>query len=244
MTSFANAKQLLFDPEFVPDKVIYRKSVTYTVAEATTLGDYHEFTFAHGLPFIPLLIGTYSDDGFATSYDYGIGPYGRLTAFGFDSYTMLAHVWADSTNVTIRAISFNATRDITFHIVGLSPGISPDGFGGIGYADIDIPPIQDDLLFTTDSNTLKHYSWISTSMTTNGLGTFVTRGYTTQVDTPLTMLCFIKEDGKVSYMNTMNSITISGVNLSVLSRPNSLTVGVESSSVKTVDVIIKTYIDD
>lgn len=241
MTSFANSQQLLFNPEYYPDKVIYRNSVTYTVPAATTLGDYHEFTLAHGLSFIPLIIGAYSDDNFSTSYDFGIGPYGTLTTFGFDSYTMTAHAWADSTNITIRAISFNTSRSITFHIVGLAPGVFSTGT--LGTANIDIPPVQDNFLLTTDDNILKHYSFGTTTMTTNGAGTFVYQSYTTDNSTPLTMYGFIKEDGKVSYMNTMNSITSSGVNFAMLSRANSLTLAVESSLVKTVTIFIKTYLD-
>lgn len=236
--NYTEAQNLLLAAETIPDKVVYRKSVTYSVPVATTIGDYHEYTFAHGLPFIPLIIGSYSDDNFATSYDLGVGPYGTLTAFGYDGFTLIAHAYADATNITIRIISHNTTRNVTVRLVGLLSGVS-----STTPVSVDIEPVADNLLFTCDDNSLKHRTWFNYNMTTNGLGTFVTQSFTTGLTTPLTLMCFINEGGVISYLNTRNAIVASGVNFGMLTRNNLITLGVEDSSVKTVTLIIKGYLD-
>lgn len=236
--SFEDFQSILLNSQLVPDKVVYRLSSTKSVPLAAGITAYTEYTFPHGLPFIPLMIGSYSDDNFATSYDFGMGPYEYLPTYGFWSHSLQAHCWADSTNVYVRVISHNTARTVTFHLVGLAPSGT-----ATGDIDIDIPPIQDNFLLSSDFNYLKHAYNTSVSMTTNGLGTYVTNSYSTDVDTPMTLMCFLKEDGKISYGNTMNTITVSGVTLATSTKANNLTISVADTIVKSVEVLIKAYLD-
>jgi hypothetical protein len=229
-------KSFNLNTETLPDKVIWRTEQTYSVPLAPGITAYTEYTIPHGLPFVPLILGTYSDDDFATSYDFGVGPYGNLPTYGFDGFTMIAHAYSDATNVTIRVISHNTARTITFRLVGLVPQLSPA-------TTIPTPTVQDDFILNSDLITLKHITVFSVNMTTNGLGTFVTHAYATQLSTPATSLCFITEGGKTSFMNTMNAITRSGVNFATLSKPNTFTLAVEDTIVTTVAITVKIYAD-
>lgn len=229
---------LKLDTERIPDKVVWRSAPTYSVPLAPGISAYTEYTIAHGLPFVPLIIGSYSDDSFVTSYDFGVGPYGTLTTYAFDGSVLLAHAYSDATNVTIRVISHNTARTITFHLVGLYPGVytQPDAY------TLSTPPVQDDFLLSTDLNSLKHIQLYNQAMTTTGVGTWVYSYNTTGLSTTTTPMCFVTQAGKTSFMNTMNTITGSGVNFGFLTTPGNLTLAVEGP-VATVNILVKAYAD-
>lgn len=231
-------QDIILEATRLPDKVVLRRSVTYTVPQATTIGDYTDFSFAHGLPFIPLTFGTYSDDGFATSYEYGVGPWGVLTAFAQQGYVMRAHIWADATNVYIRAQSHNQARDITFHIVGLY-----NAFGdGTAYT-IDSPETQDSLLLTTDSNFLKHGAVVSLTRTTDGSGSFETYTFATDIPYAPNVLMWVEENGERWLTNTKDSIQNTGFNCNVQAGPNRLYIQYKATTVRTFKFLIKVYYD-
>ena len=236
--TFNERQDLLFDSQLSGDKVIYRLETTQNVPLAPGISSHTTYTFAHGLPSAPLCIGSYSTDDFVTSFDFGIGPYEYLPTYTNYGYSMLAHCWSDATNVYIRAISHNTARTIKFRVIGLLNGIESDT-----PIEIDIPPIQDKFLFSSDFNYLKQYTWMNVPMTADGTGSYVTQGFSTEVDTPLTLMCFMVEDGKYSYMNTMNTITVSGVTLGILTKPNYVSVNVADTITKDVNVLLKTYLD-
>lgn len=230
---------LLVNTNYGIDRVIWRASPTYSVPLAGGISSYTEYTIPHGLPCIPLVLGTYSDDNFVTSYDLGTGPYGSLPTYGFSSFTMLAHAWADATNVTIRVISHNTARTITFHLVGLWG----ENFPTDTTNDLDVPTLQDNYLLTTDNAYFN--SWVSTTatITTNGLGTYVNQAFVSGLDEPMTMMTWLYEDGKVSYGNTMNTITTSGVTVVALTRPDYFQISVSDTIIKSVQVHFMGYID-
>lgn len=227
-----------FGAQFTPDKIIYRTEVTYDVPEATTISDYHEFSFPHNLPTQPLLLGSYSDDSFTTSHDYGHGPYGTLDRFMYLGYTMMAHVWSTTTHVHIRAISHNQARNITFRIIGLAGGT-----GGDGSVIVPAPPVQDSLLFTTDENTMKHAITGVVGCPTDGSGNFVNYDFDTYTGLRVFPMCFMFYEGKCSFSNTMSSIELSDINLDVVSWPGKLRLGVQSNIVATPSILIKGYFD-
>lgn len=240
MASFAELEKLKLDSSRLPDQIVWRKEVEYSVPIASSIGDYDEYSYEHGLPFIPMIIGTFSDDDFATSYEFGTGPYEYLPTYAQAGFSMRAHAWSTTTHVYVRVQAHNSARTVKVRLIGLSPT-------GVGISEgdsVETPPIQDGLLFDTDQNYLKHYTLTAINMTSDGTGNYVYQDYLTEVDHPLTSLCFIYEDGKLSYGNTMNSISGgAGVSFVTISRANFLRLGVSSFSTKTVMIIIKTYLD-
>lgn len=200
-----------------PIKVVWRGNKTESVALATTIGDTHTFTYPHGLPFIPYTLGAFSDDDFATSYDFGHGRWANLPTYGFESYEMLARCWADATNVYVEVISHNSARTITFHIMGLAPlrlATIPDG------TIVPEPPVQDSLVFTSDFNSLKSYHEFGHTVTT--IADSNTYRVTTNhvVNYPLTVLLFVEQAGKIWFGNTHNTFGPAGFTVQIQSIAN------------------------
>lgn len=120
------AKNLLFSTDYPIDKVVYKHEFTGSVAKAANQGDSHTFTIAHGLPFTPHCIGTYSDDGFTTSYDFGSGDIWYDPTFHQYGPRILATVTSDATSIYVEVLNFDTTRTFDFHVVGLVPQDIPD----------------------------------------------------------------------------------------------------------------------
>lgn len=145
------AKDMLFSSDYPIDKVVYRTTQTVNVPSATFLNDNYLFTIPHGLGFRPLLSGVFSDDNFSTYYEFGNPPYAYSTTFALWLERINIVAESDETNIYIRAINFDTTRDIKVKIVGLSPTDS---------ATISAPISAgvDPFTFSTDYNYMKIYS--------------------------------------------------------------------------------------
>lgn len=94
----ANATQFLLSTDYQQDKVVYLKTDSFTAPGPMT-GSYR--TIAHGLPFTPLVGGSWSTSAdFSVTYDFGTGTIPSadpLTA----PFNLSLDVLADSTNIYI-----------------------------------------------------------------------------------------------------------------------------------------------
>lgn len=157
----ANAGNFLFSTDYPLDKIIYMDTGSFTVGAMSAADD----TVAHGLPFTPLLDGTWSTDPtFALSYDMGSGP--ASTASGF-LFNIAPEVSANATNAIVSAQN-NTGSPVTvyYRIFGFEPS----------NANLDAPfttNAADHYALNTDYNYTKLYqAGIATSSTviSHGLG--------------------------------------------------------------------------
>lgn len=111
-----DARNFLLTSDYPIDKVVYIESGSFTAtASSQTIHN-----TAHGLPFTPLLDGTWSTgSGFTLSYDMGTGPISTTPGLLFN---VESDVSASSTNATItvgNATGSNVT--VFYRIYGFEP---------------------------------------------------------------------------------------------------------------------------
>lgn len=111
----ANASGFLATSDYPQDKVIYMASGSFSASAGSTTQN-----IAHGLPFKPLLDGTWSTDStFALSYDMGSGPVSTVAGALFN---IEADVSSDSTNAIITVGKATAgSTTIYYRIFGFEP---------------------------------------------------------------------------------------------------------------------------
>lgn len=159
----ANAKNLLFTTDYPIDKVVYKYQFTASVTHASTRGDKRTFTIPHGLPFTPYCIGSYSDDNWTTSFDFGNFDLWYNSTFREYGPRIAAVVQSDATNIYVLALNYDSTRTVDFHIVGLAPE---------GETVTAPPPVRSgDFNLNTDYNYMKIID--SGVLTTSGDQTWV-----------------------------------------------------------------------
>lgn len=102
------ARDFLFSSDFPLDKVVWIHERSETVNSMNQF-----ITFAHGLPFTPLIRVVWStNSSFSTTYGVGDGPVGGAGGFiPFDP--ILGAAWADSSDVTLVA---SAVSSYTMYI--------------------------------------------------------------------------------------------------------------------------------
>lgn len=156
----ANAGNFLLSSDYPLDKIIYMTSGSFNVSAGLTTQN-----IAHGLPFKPLLDGTWSTDStFALSYDMGGGPVSTVAGALFN---IQADVSSDSTNAIISVGKATAgTTTIYYRVFGFEP--STDNLAASFTSSS-----ADTFILNTDFNYTKLYSagaaTISTVIT-HGLG--------------------------------------------------------------------------
>lgn len=117
---------LLIDSDNPVDKVIYLKSVSFDAPDHTASPSF-VYTIAHGLPFVPLVSGSWSTTSdFSVNYDYftgTLGTHSSLVAGYF--YTTEIRIYADRTNIYIVPINvLGSTLTIYARVFGFEPSDS------------------------------------------------------------------------------------------------------------------------
>lgn len=112
----------LYNSDFVQDKAILLESASFTIPTPTAG---YTFTIAHGLPFTPLVGGSWStSSNFLVTYDFGSGviPSSNIGASIFDYSLEIA---ADSTNIYIIPTNVSgATQTVHVRVFGIEPSDS------------------------------------------------------------------------------------------------------------------------
>lgn len=193
-------QNLLLNSDDPIDQVIYKLEDTRNVAKATSLGDSKLYTYAHGLPFTPLCFGTYTDDNWDTSNEYGSAP-SFFNSF-FNQYTeeFMAIVESDATNVYIRAINWLSTRDFSFRVIGLPPTNAADGMPTVSSLD----PFR----LNTDNNYMKIFAAGVENVTFGGMSSITiphNLGYVP------TALVFSEVGGTVRQTSAESAVGVTGV---------------------------------
>lgn len=142
------AKNFLLTTDFPLDKVIYLQSGSDTIPFPTAG---YVVTIAHGLPFIPLVSGSWSlTSDFSLLYEYGSGtfPSSNIGASNFDQSMTIS---ADSVNVYITPINVSGSSfTLYYRIFAFEPSDSNE----------DLEPTAsagDDFVLNTDYNYTKLY---------------------------------------------------------------------------------------
>lgn len=195
-------RKFLFLSDYPTEQIIHLRKYSITIPAY----DYRDVSFAHGLPFTPLLIACYSTTSdFLTTY--GIGGGERIGA----SLEYATAISSDSSNIYLN-LTNNTASSITlyFNIVGFPSVDSPD---------VDISPTADEsniFIFNTDYNycklALENRITIGTGSTSQSVNHGL--GFIPQV------LCWRESNGKVSpisvaSLNQDNSQLVGGVSIAV-----------------------------
>lgn len=201
----AQARQTIVTSDYPIDKVVYKDAFAGAVPQAFSMSDAVLFTFPHGLPFKPLCIGTYSEDNFKTSYEFGNSPYYFNATFGQYGQRIGAVVESDATNVYVHAISFDAARTLYFRVVGLLPSNYSVG------ASVNSTERANGLLFNSDDNYLKIY--LQGVIDINDSGAFGLTNYpvTHNLGYIPNALFFTEWGGVVRNLGSENFIGVSGI---------------------------------
>jgi hypothetical protein len=106
------ARNMLLSTDYPTDKIIYKMTGSVTVATGASNDNY----FPHGLPFTPLLTGTWSYDAdFTTSYMAGQQPFA-------DPNSSQVTVQSNATNARVLvANNTGSTKTIYWRIYGIMP---------------------------------------------------------------------------------------------------------------------------
>ena len=112
----------LYSTDYTLDKAVYLNSVSFTIPTPTAG---YFYTIAHGLPFTPLVGGSWSTSSdFLVTYDFGSGviPSSNIGASLFDYSLEIA---ADSTNIYIIPTNVSgATKTVYVRVFGIEPSDS------------------------------------------------------------------------------------------------------------------------
>lgn len=157
----SNASNFLYTTDYPLDKIIYMKTGSFIVGAMDTV----DHSIAHGLPFTPLLDGTWSTDpSFSLSYDMDTGVPTTAPEFIFD---VVASTFASSTDSIVSAQNGTGSSvTVYYRIFGLEPSNS----------NLDVSftsSVADNLVFNTDLNYTKLYKAdivTTTSVIDHGLG--------------------------------------------------------------------------
>lgn len=109
----SKARSFLSTSDFPNDKIIYKAEGSFTIPATGFI----DKVIAHGLPFAPLPLGTWSTTSdFSISYDFGSGP------LGGNPFAINNSVSANSTDVTISTTN-NTGSPVVFYyrIYGFEP---------------------------------------------------------------------------------------------------------------------------
>jgi hypothetical protein len=131
------------------DKVGFKYAGSRSVNQAATQSDSVLVTIPHGLSFVPLCIGIYSDSvAFNPSYEYDQPPYDFVSAMGAYGPDLESSVRSDATNVYIYLRNWRTTRTMYYRTVGIIPPNATQ-------ADALPSAQRDDTLLNSDDNYLK-----------------------------------------------------------------------------------------
>lgn len=142
----ADARKFLYDSDYPMPYLVYFQPCSYTVGGTEY---YKTVSFAHELPFTPLLLGqwsTVSGGGFSVSYDLAI----EVPRFSGGQPLVAKVAGADSTNIYLDMTN-NTGSDLTFYY--RLAAFAPPEFNGAVEAVNDATPYQ----FNSDFNYLKIY---------------------------------------------------------------------------------------
>jgi hypothetical protein len=237
MASPSEARDLILSSDYTIDKVIYKHQFSQSIPHAVSLSDSVFITIPHNLPFAPLMIGVFSDDNFATSYEFGSGPYFYNTGAMLWSDRIAAVVESDSTNVYVTAINFDTTRTFYFRLIGLPPtDLSGD-------PTVDSTDRASGLLFNTDDNYLKILDQNTITHVDDGSVGYTQLTVGHSLGYIPTGLVWSEFGGKIRQISAENYVGVAGVdNLAYFDQTN-LYILTDPFSPMTIKFHYKIYLD-
>ena len=136
-----DSRNFLLNTDYPLDKIIYMTSGSFTVPSGGGLGASQ--SVAHGLDFVPLMCGNWSNDSdFSSTKEMAIYEYGDLDG-------MQAYCYADGTNVTVSSINYGSSdKTIYYRVYGFMPSNVNDTAPSTSSA-------SDDFVLNTDYNYTK-----------------------------------------------------------------------------------------
>ncbi len=205
MPPISESKKLTLTTDYPYDKVVFKRSGTISVPKASSIADAVTVTIPHGLPFTPLCVGSYSNDSWATSFDFGSGSIQFVAAFNQFMNSPFGVVESDATNIYATFINFAATTTFAYRVTALQPISIPSN------TSIAESPVTYGLYMDSTENYLKIYDQGTISVNDSGSAGFDVRSVTHNLGYIPVVLIFSTWDGRTRLYGSEQAIGVSGV---------------------------------
>lgn len=234
----ANASKFRITTDYPTDVIGYQKEITQTIPHSPDFSSATTITIPHGLSFVPLCTGVYTDDSFTKTFDFGSSPMFNNPDFGGQwGQRIVSVVESDATNVYITVFNGDTSRSMTFRVVGFAPS---DYTGSAAATNTGFS----NFLFNSDDNYLKLFSKGKTSIVVPNTGVNTPAIITHALGNVPHALLWTTMNGTTRQAGLENYIGVGGVDVEAYVTTATATVNMSGFTTTTVDVHWRIYLDN
>lgn len=234
MAFLDNVQDCIFTTKYPIDKVVFKNEGTVSVPTAASPADYTTVTIPHGLGYAPLAIGSYSDDDFATTYNFGSPPYAYNGGAMLWMPSINGIIESDATNIYIYFQSVLSTRTHYYRVVALIPS-------GITSSVAMDNTTRDNTYFDTTNNYLKILEDEQTTVSVTSTPQTITIPHNLGYE-PMAFV-FSEESGVIRKAGSENAILITGITTTAYVDTTNLYITASKTSTADMTFHYRIYLD-